>query len=272
MNCVTLLTDFGLADEYVGVMKGVITTIHPAATVIDISHGIPPQDIDSAARMLRAAYRYFPKNTIHVCVVDPGVGTDRAIIAAHADDHVFIAPDNGVLFPILHEAADRAIVRVENTAFFLPDASDTFHGRDIFAPVAGHLLRGVSIGALGSPLSLDRLAARRLSQPCIAPDGSLVGTIIHADRFGNLLTDIERRHIDTLATPGNSIEIMVGKTTISGLSGNYAGAKGNTCLAVIGSRGYLEIAVSSGSALGCLAVSIGDPVSIHRKPAARKRD
>lgn len=265
MNCVTLLTDFGLADEYAGVMKGVILAIHPMAVIVDISHDIPPQDISSAARMLCSAYRYFPKSTVHVCVVDPGVGTDRAILAARANDHVFVAPDNGVLFPMMREATVDQIVRVERSDFFLPEVSQTFHGRDIFAPVAAHLLRGVSISALGRPFPLDQMTPLRLSEPQLNPDGSLVGTITGADRFGNLLTDIEPRHIVPLTEAGLPVEILLGGITICGLSRNYGGADGKTCLAIIGSRGYLEIVVSGGSARQCLDVKTGDSVFMRKK-------
>ena len=269
MNCVTLLTDFGLADEYAGVMKGVILAIHPAAAIVDISHEIPPQDVSSAVRMLRSAYRYFPKGTVHVCVVDPGVGTDRAILAARAEDHVFVAPDNGVLFPLLREAKVDQIVRVERPEFFLPEISQTFHGRDIFAPVAAHLLRGVSITALGRPFPLDQMVPLRLSKPRTNPCGSLAGTITGADRFGNLLTDIEPRHIDLLTEAGLPVEILVGGITICGLSRTYGDADGKTCLAIFGSRGYLEIVVSGGNARRRLNVKTGDSVCVRRKNQLR---
>jgi S-adenosylmethionine hydrolase len=265
MNCVTLLTDFGLVDEYVGVMKGVIMTIYPAAAIVDLCHEIPPQDIAAAARMLRAAYPYFPGGTIHVCVVDPGVGTDRAVLAARADGHCFVGPDNGVLFPLLQEAAVEAVVRAERSEYFLPEISRTFHGRDIFAPVAAHLLRGVPVTALGRIAAIDELVPLVLSAPQTGPDGTVAGTIINADRFGNLLTDIEHRHIAPLADAGTSIEIRVGDVTISGLSPHYGRPDGKTCRAVIGSRGHLEIAVSGGSARRRLQLRPGDPVVVRRK-------
>ena len=270
MNCVTLLTDFGLEDEYVGVMKGVILTIHPAARIIDISHGIPAQDVSAAARMLLSAYRWFPRETVHVCVVDPGVGTGRAIVAARAGEHVFVAPDNGVLFPLMKEVPVEALVQVENSVFFLPEVSRTFHGRDIFAPVAAHLLRGVPVPALGPPIPIDQMVPLGLPKPRTEPDGSLVGTVIGADRFGNLLTDIESRHLALLKASGTTVEIRVGGTTIPGISETYGPPNRQTGIAVIGSRGSLEIAVSGGNARRLLKVNIGDSVSIRRKVAVEE--
>ncbi|WP_373501860.1 S-adenosyl-l-methionine hydroxide adenosyltransferase family protein [Desulfococcus sp.] len=274
MNCITLLTDFGTVDEYVGVMKGVILTIHPAAAIVDICHDIPPGDIPSAARMLTAAYGYFPRKTVHVCVVDPGVGTNRAVLAARADDHFFVAPDNGILFPLLSRASVDNVVRVHNADFFLPEISRTFHGRDVLAPVAAHLLRGVSIADLGPPMPVDEMVSLALPRPQAAPDGGFVGTVTGADRFGNLLTNIESRHIDPMTGRGEAIEILVGGVVIPGLSGNYGRLDGKTCLALIGSRGILEIAVSGGSAKERLKAKTGDPVTVRRKkiPEEMKQD
>ncbi|AQV01689.2 hypothetical protein B2D07_13570 [Desulfococcus multivorans] len=262
-----MLTDFGLSDEYVGVMKGVILTLHPTATIIDISHDIPPQDVSAAARMIRAAFRYFPEKTVHVCVIDPGVGTDRHILAANAGGHRFIAPDNGILFPLLQEAAVETLVRVDNSDFFLPKVSHTFHGRDIFAPVAAHLLRGVSTEALGPPISLQQMVPIELSAPRRFPDGTLVGTVIGADRFGNLLTDIHHLDLDRLAPSGAPFEIQIRDIRLPGLSHAYGAPDAKRCLALIGSRGYLEIAVSGGNAHQCLDVGIGDAIHIRRRKA-----
>lgn len=274
MNCITLLTDFGTVDEYVGVMKGVILTIHPAATIIDICHDIPPRDIASAARMLQAAYGYFPAETVHVCVVDPGVGTGRSVIAARADGHFFVGPDNGLLFPLLGKAAVETVVRVENADYFLPNISHTFHGRDIFAPVAAHLLHGVPITELGRTLPLHEVVSLAIPQPQATSDGVLVGAVTGADRFGNLLTDIESRLIDLMTSREESVEILVGGVVIPGLSCNYGPLDGETCLAVIGSRGVLEIAVSGDSAKECLNAKTGDLVTIRRKkpPEETKQD
>ena len=273
MSCITLLTDFGTQDEYVGVMKGVILTIHPSATIVDLCHAIPPQDIPSAARMLMAAYGYFPPNTVHVCVVDPGVGTERAILAARAGGRFFIAPDNGLLFPLLRQASSDALVRIENADLFLPRISGTFHGRDIFAPVAAHLARGVSLADLGPPTTIDEIVPLFLPEPRIIPQGGLVGRVTGADRFGNLLTDIEARHIDQLLEKGpgsgleigKPIEIHVGGRIISGLSRSYGRPDGETCLAMMGSRGVLEISVSGGSAKDLLKAGIGDAVTVYRR-------
>lgn len=280
MSCITLLTDFGTQDEYVGVMKGVILTIHPSAAIVDLCHAVPPQDIPSAARMLLAAHGYFPPNTVHVCVVDPGVGTERAILAARAGGRLFIAPDNGLLFPLLRRASADALVRVENAALFLPRISGTFHGRDIFAPVAAHLARGVSLADLGPPATIDEIIPLFLSEPRITPNGKLIGRVTGADRFGNLLTDIEARHIDQLLEKGpehglgtgTSIEIRVGGRIIPGLSRSYGPPDGETCLAVMGSRGVLEISVSGGSAKELLQAETGDAVTVLRRTPPEEAD
>jgi len=264
VNCVTLLTDFGLLDEYVGVMKGVILTLRPSATIIDISHGIPPQDVSAAARMIKTVFRYFPEKTVHVCVIDPGVGTDRHILAANAGGHRFVAPDNGLLFPLLQEIRVETLVRVDNSDFFLPEVSRTFHGRDIFAPVAAHLLRGVSIAAFGPSISLHQMIPLELSTPRTEPDGALVGTITGVDRFGNLLTDIHHLDLERFAPPETPFEIRVGEVILPGLSHTYGLPDGKSRLALIGSRGYLEIAVSGGNARQCLNVNVGAAVRIQK--------
>ena len=154
MSIITLLTDFGTEDAYVGVMKGVILSINPSAEVVDVCHYINPQDLIEAAYLIKSSYRYFPKGTIHIIVVDPGVGGNRLIVAVKLSGHIFLAPDNGVLTLLLDEGEVDTIVRVENTHYFLNSISQTFHGRDIFAPVGSHLSRGVFIENLGSKLIL----------------------------------------------------------------------------------------------------------------------
>jgi hypothetical protein len=264
MNCVSLITDFGTRDEYTGVMKGVILTINPMARIVDITHGISPQDILAAAYTIEAAWRYFPKGTIHMVVVDPGVGTRRAVIAAEKSGHRFLAPDNGVLSLLIKDGLDRA-VRVENPAYFLNPVSQTFHGRDIFAPAAGHLSLGLPLESLGpdlNPKDMARLAVQ--DDPFITPDGILTGQVISVDRFGNLLTNISYEKLQDI-WPGRDekfLEIRVNTWIIQGLSSSYAEAASENLLAIIGSRGYLEIAVNRGNAQKMLKTGKGGEVKI----------
>jgi S-adenosylmethionine hydrolase len=245
-------------------MKGVILTVDPSATIVDITHHIDPQDILSAAYMLRASYRFFPKKTVHVSVVDPGVGSKRDIVALKKSGHIFVAPDNGILTPILEEGQIDSVVTVENPDFFLDILSQTFHGRDIFAPVAGHLSRGVALGELGSRKDPQRLKRLTTATPYLSSRGELVGMIISIDRFGNLITNIgaadlermNRRQLETLPT------IRIAEYTIRGISSSYQHVPHQTPLAIVGSRGYLEIAVNCGSAKDYFKAQKGEVIRL----------
>ncbi|QTA91813.1 SAM hydrolase/SAM-dependent halogenase family protein [Desulfonema magnum] len=262
---ITLLTDFGTDDEYVGVMKGVILSLNPAATIIDITHSIDPQDLTHAAHTLESSYQYFPKGTVHVIVVDPGVGSGRAILAVKTKKYVFLAPDNGVLTRIMDSEIINSVIRVDKSEYFLESVSQTFHGRDIFAPVAAHITRGVQIKQLGTPEHLKNLVRLRIPKPYISDSGELVGTIVSADRFGNLITNID---LNTLATfcreQAEAVSIRIGKNEIIGLSQSYASVKSQNPLAIMSSRGYLEISVNCGNARQHFRVGKGDTVTIKR--------
>jgi len=173
MSILTLLTDFGTEDAYVGMMKGVILSINPQAVIIDITHQIDPQDLIQAAYIIKSSYRYFPEGTVHLLVVDPGVGSDRAIVALEMMGHIFLAPDNGVLTLLMDEGETDSIVSVENTRYFLESVSRTFHGRDIFAPVGAHLCRGLDIKNLGSPLDQQNLVHLKILKPYISGNNQL---------------------------------------------------------------------------------------------------
>ncbi|MFA7013696.1 MAG: SAM-dependent chlorinase/fluorinase [Desulfobacterales bacterium] len=262
---ITLTTDFGLEDEYVGVMKGVILSICPAATIVDITHGISPQNRIQAAYIIDAAYRYFPAGTIHLAVVDPGVGTGRAMAALRADGHVFLAPDNGVLSFLLQKDGIFA-VRLNRSEYFLKDVSTTFHGRDVFAPAAAHLAAGVDLEALGEPVDCGALKTLDLGRPRIGADGRLSGTVVWADRFGNLTTSIDAASLDAyLRSKSGSAQpvIRIGEYRIAGLSSAYADAEPGRVLALIGSRGYLEISVNRGNAHKDLRINNHDPVFVE---------
>lgn len=264
---ITLLTDFGTTDPYAGIMKGVIASICPQATVVDITHDIAPQDVLEAADVLEYAFAYFPPGTIHVAVVDPGVGGQRAVAAVEAGEFLFVAPDNGLLGPVLDQAAAGRAVRVNNPEFFRHPVSRTFHGRDIFAPVAAHLARGVDLDALGPRISIEELVRLTVPRPEISK-GRITGAVIGIDRFGNLITNIRENELDQMgAAAAGQVAVTIGSRTISGLSATYEDAAPGSLLALVGSRGRLEISVSRGSAQAACGAARGDRVIVSlRRP------
>jgi S-adenosylmethionine hydrolase len=260
MAVITLLTDFGLSDEYVGVLKGVICGINTAAVIIDVTHGIAPQNVAAAAYTLKAAYRYFPAGTVHVAVVDPGVGTARQIVAVRCGGHLFLAPDNGLMAPILKEKAPDEGYRVENEELFRHPVSSTFHGRDVLAPVAAHLSLGMPLKEVGRPLNFDTLQPLRVRGPRMDSSGVLEGEVVGVDRFGNLVTNIGRSHLAKLGTGG--FDILLGDRIITGMTGTYSQGKTGELIALIGSRDCLEIAVNGASASETLRMTHGGVVRI----------
>lgn len=257
MSIITLTTDFGLADGYVGTMKGVILGIDPTATIVDISHEIAPQDLREAAYTLYAAHPYFPQGTIHVVVVDPGVGTERRAIALRTPPATFVAPDNGVLSYVIAGEKVEEIVHLTNPRYHLSPVSRTFHGRDIFAPAAAHLARGVPLAKLGQPLT--EIITFPLPRPQVRPDGAIVGQVIHVDRFGNLITSIMSKDLAHPPLLRESIIEIKGRS-IRGIANNYAEGAPGKLLALIGSSDHLEIAASGGSASQTLEATVGDEV------------
>ncbi len=264
MSIITLITDFGLDDEYVGLMKGVMLSIHPSATIVDITHRIEPQDMVQAAYTLNASYRYFPDGSIHVIVVDPGVGGKRAIVAAKMKRHVFMAPDNGVLTLLLGGEEIDECIRVDNPEYFLESVSQTFHGRDIFAPVAAHIARGVALNRIGTPAASAELVRLPGLESCRSANGEITGKIVTIDHFGNLITNIPAHELEDLCTgkPGHKPQVRIGNHIISGLSSTYESVASLKPLALIGSRGYLEIAVNAGNANKHLNIQKGDGVTV----------
>jgi len=264
MGIITLLTDFGVADEYVGVVKGVILNINDQARVIDISHQIKPQCVDQASGMLRAAYAWFPEGTIHTVVVDPGVGGDRAALAVRQAGYTFVAPDNGVLSAIWEDADPDMVVAVEKEDLFLHPVSHTFHGRDVFAPVAAHLSLGMDIRTLGPILTMDQVVRLDPPKPQWRHGQGLVGQVVGADRFGNILTNIDAQSIERfvggLRNP--NIVCAIADHRISGLSRTYDGHDKGRLIALIGSRDRLEIAVNQGDARKKVASDPGMPVIV----------
>ncbi|MGB9722392.1 MAG: SAM hydrolase/SAM-dependent halogenase family protein [Chloroflexia bacterium] len=268
---VTLTTDFGLTDVYVGVLKGVIWTICPQARIVDLTHQVHPQAVLEGAFLLAEACPYFPPGTVHLAVVDPGVGMERAAIALETPQALFVAPDNGLLSCVWESlsAEERAASRLVELseprywrspveAGFQP--APTFHGRDIFAPAAAHLASGLPLEALGRPReSLVLLEGRR---PFQEEDGSLVGQIVHIDRFGNCCTNIGADLVKELAGRGE-VEIACGTLHLTGLVRTYGEGPPGRPLALIGSHGRLEIALREDSAAARLGLHIGDIVRVR---------
>ncbi len=260
MAVITLTTDFGTADWFVGTMKGVIVSIAPRATVVDITHDIPPGDIRACAFALAAGCRFFPKGTIHVAVVDPGVGSQRSAIIVQTKDYLFIGPDNGVLSFVLNHETVRAVHRITKDEFFLKPLSATFHGRDVFAPVAAHLSRRTPIERLGPRLKhyvrLDWAKARRVGK-------EVRGEVVYIDRFGNAITNIDGPTLSGL--PPSVCEVFVKRNRLCTLSSHYQAVPRGEAVAVINSCNLLEIAVSGGSAANSFRLKTGTAVSVRSR-------
>jgi S-adenosylmethionine hydrolase len=254
---ITLTTDFGYRDPFVGIMKGVIAGINANARVIDLNHGIPPQDIMAGALMLRHSVPYFPAGTIHVAVIDPSVGSARPPLLIECDGNYFVGPDNGVLSLALAGQQPQRIIHLSNSTYHLPLVSATFHGRDIFAPVAAYLSLGVAAVAFGEPVeTFVRLHLPEVSRTA----RELVGEILYIDRFGNLFTNISAPDLRGLAT--EKLTISMGNVAIRGLASTYAAAADGEFVALINSWGLLEIAVYKGSAERRATAKVGDKVML----------
>jgi len=262
MAVVTLLTDFGTQDEYVGLLKGAILSVDPHAVIVDLCHAIAPQDVRAAAWMLRASFAFFPAGSIHLAIVDPGVGTHREIVAARCQGHILLAPNNGLLWPVLEACSSVPLRRVENQSLFRNPVSRTFHGRDIFAPVAGHLSQGMPFQQVGAELMHERLEVLDpQGHPSVTADG-VQGTVVAIDRFGNLITNIGVN--DLAALRSEKVSIVLAHHRINGFAETYAGNPLSEPVAVIGSRNCLEIAVNCGSAAERLGIGKGAPVMVRR--------
>lgn len=257
---IALLSDFGLRDHYVAAMKGVALGICPEATLVDISHDIAPHDVLGGALELAASYRYFPAGTIFLVVIDPGVGSRRRAIAAEAGVYRFVAPDNGVLAPVVAELPPKRIVELSERRYARPTVSRTFEGRDRFAPAAAWLARGIDLAALGRPVSA--IAPLQVPRPVLSP-GGIDGEVVRVDRFGNLVTNIDRAIFERAAADG-PLELTVGGTPISKVVSTYADAPNGELCALFGSSEDLEIALNGGSAAAALAAGRGAVVQVRR--------
>jgi S-adenosylmethionine hydrolase len=276
-SIITLTTDFGYDDAYVAAVKGAILSINPEANIIDVSHSIKPQNILQAAFILSIAYRYFPKQTVHVAIVDPGVGSERRGIILKAPSAVFVAPDNGILSYIVDDLFANAVAQsigrslpnqalteivfkkgleaaaITDPRFWRHPVSPTFHGRDIFAPVAAGLSLGISPYEFGEKINSVHILP--IPKPSVESDGSIVGRVLHIDHFGNLITNIKNNHL-----PGKDVLIEVAGSHIQGITDYYAQKEG--VMAVVGSSGYLEVSLRDGSACDFLDATVGDEVMV----------
>ena len=250
---VALLTDFGTRDHYAGTLKGVVLTVCPEATLVDIGHDIPAHDVIAGALELAACYRYFPHGTIFLVVVDPGVGSSRRGLAADIGDYKFVAPDNGVLSAVFLESPPRRVVELTERKYALPTVSRTFEGRDRFAPAAGYLAKGVALVSLGK--SISNYHSIDLPRPAVSAT-ELTGEVLRIDRFGNLITNIDRRTLEQFAG-GRSIAIEIGGTAILRIVATYAEAPPGELCAMFGSTDHLEVAINAGDAAATLRLARG---------------
>lgn len=264
---ITLITDFGARDGYVGVMKGVIAGINPEATIIDISHKVSPQDISEAATVLRDSYRYFPKGTVHLVVVDPGVGGNRRPIIVETADYTFIGPDNGVFTPIYESGEVLKAIEISNKDLLLPHVSNTFHGRDIFAPAAAAISKGFHISVFGHEVT-DYIKMKT-SLPRVSGN-IMLGEVSHVDNFGNLITNIDKDTFSSFVGT-NGFHINIKNRTILDLDKTYSDGDRGELLALIGSSNRLEISVNQGNAADTLGAEKGRLVEIRRGGARRIR-
>jgi len=257
LSVISLLTDFGTADYYVGAVKGAILSVNPQAAIVDITHEIAPQDIAAGAFTLLAAYKTFPAGTTHVAVVDPGVGSTRRPIVVSANEQFFVGPDNGLFTYIYDREPSHQVVHVSAEKYFRPDPSTTFHGRDIFAPVGAALSKGVKPLALG-PRITDAVRLPVSLEPEILKNGDVRARIIHIDHFGSCITNITRDLVKSNAT------LVVNRKTIREFRNFYGEDSAKTPFAIWGSAGFLEIAVNGGSAAKVVGAKRGNTVMLRQ--------
>ncbi len=257
---IALLSDFGTRDHYAGTMKGVILGICPDVTLIDITHEITPHDVVEGALQLAASCRYFPVGTIFLAIVDPGVGSPRRGMAAEAGDYRFVAPDNGVLTAVFREVPPKRVVELTERRYARPTVSRTFEGRDRFAPAAAWLAKGIQLSALGRAVSNYQQVD--IPQPAVS-ESQLAGIVLLVDRFGNLVTNIDRRTFESF-THGQPVALRVAEHAIAGVVATYADIRPGEVCALFGSTEHLEFAVNGGSAAATLDVARSAKVEITK--------
>ena len=256
---ITLTTDYGTNDHLVGTVKGVILKINPDATIVDITHNVTAFDLLDGALAIGAAYSYFPARTIHVVVVDPGVGTERRPLLVTAENQFFVAPDNGVL-SVIYEREQNVVVRHATAEhYFLQPISNTFHGRDIFAPIAAWLSKTGQPGSMGEQINdFKRFALPRPK----AAEGAVKGIVMRVDNFGNLITNFRREDLPEAAPHNGSIGLQLGNQQVSRLVSTFAQGNAGEAIAYLGSSGYIEIGINKGNASRTLGIGRGTPVTL----------
>jgi S-adenosyl-L-methionine hydrolase (adenosine-forming) len=259
---ITLTTDYGVNDHLVGTLKGVILKINPEATIVDITHNVTPFDLLDGALAIGTAYPYFPPRTIHVVVVDPGVGTERRPLLVTAENQYFVAPDNGVLSMVYEREANALIVRHANAEhYYLQPVSNTFHGRDVFAPVAAWLSKNWQPGSMGEEISdFKRFAMPKPKQA----EGVSKGVVLRIDSFGNLITNFRTEDISEEIQKSGTIALQVGTHPVTRLVDTFARGTNGEAVAYLGSSGFLEIAVNKGNASRSLGIGRGTPVVLGK--------
>ena len=256
---VAFLTDFGTRDHYAGTLKAVVLGVCPDANLVDIGHEIPAHDVVAGALELAACYRYFPAGTIFLVIVDPGVGSSRRGIAADCGDYRFVAPDNGVLSAVFRETPPRKVIELTERKYARPTVSRTFEGRDRFAPAAGWLAKGIALVSMGK--SISNYQVIDLPRPEVLPD-HIAGEVMRVDRFGNLITNIDRRTLEQFAD-GKAIGITIGDREIARIVATYAEAPAGELCALFGSTDHLEIAVNAGDAAAALRLGRGTKAQVR---------
>jgi hypothetical protein len=261
ISVITLLTDFGDRDYFVASMKGVILGINPQARIVDLSHAVTPHQVEEAAYLMKAAYKYFPDGTVHVAVVDPGVGGTRRPLLVTTSRHFFVAPDNGLLSFIYQEETGVEVRQIENKQYRLDSEGTTFDGRDLFAPAAAWLTKGQQPGSYG------KLVQDYVKLPLTEPTwqgGALVGTVVYVDHFGNLISNLTPFHVKDVQgrTRRSDVSIRIGGVTIDGLLSNYSQGSADAPHALINSNGQIEVFVKEGSAAKALNVSRGATIAL----------
>ena len=259
-NIITLTTDFGLQDPYVGQVKGAILSNNLAVRIIDLTHSIPAHDTLTAAIAIGTSYNYFPNGSIHLVIVDPGVGSQRRILAATTEQHLFIAPDNGTLSLLFKDNQIRTVHRVENASLFPSEISSTFHARDIMAPVAAALAGGMPLNKVGPPIDIASCVRLQLPEPVLS-ETKIEGQALHIDRFGNIRTNITTADLSKFQ-PSRFSGVRIKGHQINSISSTYSDSPTGSLVAVVDSAGYLEIAVNRDSAANLLKCRIGDPLIV----------
>ncbi|HVW08180.1 MAG TPA: SAM-dependent chlorinase/fluorinase [Bryobacteraceae bacterium] len=264
---VTLLTDFGTSDHYVAAMKGVILGICPTADLVDITHDITPYAIAEGAYTLSQAWRCFPRGTIHLAVVDPGVGSKRRAILAEAEGHRFISPDNGLLSFVLRSASKATVREISENRFFRKSVSRTFHGRDIFAPVSAHLASGIAPKRFGDVISDTQIGD--FSEVIEGESGTWFASVLKVDRFGNVISNLESGKFGRIAV--DPFRLKIGRQTVSSFRHTYSEALPTEIFALFGSSGYIEVSLNQSDAASMLGVQAGSPITVSIQGKHRTR-